>query len=91
MGTSAPSTFGAEARPSHFAAWATHLATQNYAASSIRRALMALRVYFRFLKREGVLAENMALYIETPKIWQRIPAILTLEEVERLFAQPEPQ
>jgi len=80
---------GAEARPSHFAAWATHLATQNYAASSIRRALMALRVYFRFLKREGVLAENMALYIETPKIWQRIPAILTLEEVERLFAQPD--
>ncbi len=62
----------------------------QYAASSVCRALIALKVLFRFLKREGVISDNVAYYLETPKLWQIIPEVLTHEEVELLLAQPDP-
>lgn len=68
-----------------------HLAAkrdQGYASASISRALIALKVLFRFLKRERLVDVNAALYLDTPKLWQLIPEYLTQEEVERLLAQP---
>lgn len=59
-----------------------------YASSSICRALIALKVLFRFLKREGCLSHNPASYLETPKLWQSLPEVLTVEEMENLLAQP---
>src|SRR6185312_14609052 len=49
------------------------------------------KVLFRFLKREGIIPENIALHLETPKTWQSIPNVLSLEEMEQLLAQPDPQ
>lgn len=63
--------------------------TKKYATSSIARALIAIKVFFRFLKRERVLDQNIAIYIDSPKLWQLIPEVLTSNEVERLFAQPD--
>lgn len=61
----------------------------KYAPASISRAFIAIKVLFRFLKREGILNENIALYLETPKTWQAIPAVLTIEETDRLISQPD--
>lgn len=63
---------------------------KEYAPASISRALIALKVFFRFLKREGIITDNICHLLETPKIWQLIPDILSLEEVERLVSQPDP-
>ena len=60
----------------------------NYASASICRSLIALKVLFRFLKREQHIENNAALYLNTPMLWQLIPEYLTQEEVERLLAQP---
>jgi len=68
-----------------------HLANKKaagYASASICRALIALKVLFRFLKRERLVEVNTALYLDTPKLWQLIPEYLTQEEVERLLLQP---
>lgn len=64
---------------------------QDYASASISRALIALKVFLRFLKREGSIPENVSLLLETPKVWQLIPDILSLEEMERLLSQPNPE
>lgn len=64
---------------------------KGYATASISRALMAIKVFFRFLKREGVLLHNTSLLLETPKVWQLIPDVLSLEEMERLLSQPNDQ
>lgn len=61
---------------------------EGYASASICRALIALKVLFRFLKREQLTPANVALYLDTPKLWQLIPEYLTQSEIERLLMQP---
>lgn len=62
--------------------------SQNYATASLCRALVAVKVFFRFLKREGVLSTDVMAHCETPKLWQLIPEVLSEAEVERLLNQP---
>lgn len=63
----------------------------SYASSSICRTLIAVKVFFRFLKKEGVLTADVTSFFETPKLWQLIPEVLTVEEVEALLNAPDPQ
>lgn len=70
-------------------AFLSKLKSEDYASASIHRALIAIKVFFRFLTREGVVSTNPALYLESPKLWQLIPEVLTCEEVERLLKQPD--
>jgi integrase/recombinase XerD len=67
----------------------SQMKVSNYASSSICRALIAIKVLCRFLKRENVTKTNVALYLESPKLWQLIPEVLAYDEVEKLFAQPD--
>lgn len=62
---------------------------RGYATSSISRALIAIKVFFRFLKRERVVEKNAAFYLESPKLWQLIPDVLSAAEVEALLAAPQ--
>lgn len=62
----------------------------DYAIASICRALIAIKVFFSFLKRERLVVQNVTLLLETPKIWQLIPEILSIEEMESLLSQPDP-
>ncbi|MGM0439964.1 MAG: site-specific tyrosine recombinase XerD [Chlamydiota bacterium] len=64
------------------------LRRRGMASSSLYRAFVAIKVLFRFLKREGVLESNITLYLEAPRLWEFIPEVLTPEEVEELFRQP---
>ena len=49
--------------------------------SSIARKLSAVRAFFKFLKREGVLAENPSTLVSTPKQDKTLPRIMTEEEM----------
>lgn len=62
---------------------------KGYASSSICRMLVAVKVFFRFLKKEGAVEVDLGRYFETPKIWQLIPEVLSIEEVDALLAQPK--
>lgn len=62
--------------------------SKNYASSSICRALIAIKVFFKFLKREGAISTNRLACLETPKLWQLIPDFLSKEEMERLLSLP---
>jgi len=65
------------------------LQEQGLASSSICRALMALKVFFRFLKKEKYIEIDPTLHLEGPKLWQLIPEVMTPGEVERLLAAPD--
>ena len=65
-----------------------YLKDNEYASSSILRALMALKVLFRFLKREGYIEKNITLYLSSPRIWQIVPQVLSLIDVEKLLNEP---
>jgi integrase/recombinase XerD len=62
---------------------------QEYASSSRARALIALKVFFRFLKRDGLHAQDIGLLLDTPKLWQMLPDVLSAQEVEALLSQPD--
>lgn len=65
------------------------LKTSEYASSSVLRSLISLKVFFRFLKRERYVEQNVAQFLESPKIWQLLPEVLSCSEVERLLRQPD--
>lgn len=75
----------------HIIAFLSELKAAQYATSSICRALIAIKVLYRFLKREGLVALNVTLYLETPKLWQLIPEVLSDREIERLVNKPDNQ
>jgi integrase/recombinase XerC len=53
--------------------------------STIARKLSAVRSFFRFLVRQGVLANNPAEGVLTPKQDKKIPAYLTVDDMFRLL------
>lgn len=67
------------------------LRASGYATASLCRSLVAIKVFFRFLKREGIIPINIATHLDTPKLWQIIPEILSTDEIERLLAEPDIQ
>ena len=62
---------------------------KGLAASSLARRLVAIKVFFRHLSREGLLATNVADAMESPRLWKILPATLSPAEVDRLLAAPD--
>lgn len=61
---------------------------KGLAANSVARGLAAMKVFFRFLAREGFLKSDIASIIETPKLWKNLPDAISLHEVDRLLSAP---
>lgn len=66
-----------------------HEKDKGLSVNSIARALAALRMFYRFLSRERLIKTDISSYIDSPKLWKRIPDVLSLEEVERLIDAPD--
>ena len=59
------------------------------ASSSISRACAAIKAFYQYLFRENLIDEDATANLETPKFEQRLPRVLTLEEVESVLNQPD--
>lgn len=70
-------------------AFLSQVKKEGYASSSMSRFLISLKVFFRFMKREKLISSDPTFYLESPKIWQLIPQVLTVDEVERLLQAPD--
>jgi len=53
--------------------------------NSIGRGLAAIKVFHRFLVREKLAQKDPSHLIETPKLWQRVPVVLTGQEMEAII------
>jgi integrase/recombinase XerC len=58
------------------------------APRSIQRRLSAMRGYFNFLIREGVLRQNPAADVRAPKAPKRLPKALDVDRMGRLLQKP---
>jgi len=65
-----------------------HLHDRQLAASSIARHLVSLKMFFRYLVLEGVLVESVVELMNSPKLWQHLPHVLSPDMVNRLLAAP---
>jgi integrase/recombinase XerC len=66
-------------------AWLSDLYAQRLNRASLRRKLAALRSFFRFLVREGLMRANTARLLATPKIFQTVPRVMTAEQTNNLL------
>ena len=64
------------------------LRDRSLAASSIARRLSAIRMFFRFLVYDGVLIESAVDLFRSPRLWQRLPKVLSQDLVDRLISEP---
>jgi site-specific recombinase XerD len=65
-------------------------AKRRYQPAAIRRKLVALRRYYRYLTVEGVRADDPLVGIDPPKLPKRLPVVLREDEIAKLFATPPP-
>jgi len=75
--------------PALLRAWLASLHTQGYVKASVARRVSELRAFYTYLKRIGQVENNPAQAISAPKLPQRLPRPLPLEEVEALLAAPD--
>ena len=68
-----------------YTAW---LHGKKLAPASIARHIVSLKVFFRYLQLEGALQDNLAELLGSQKLWERVPKILTPEQVNRMFETP---
>ena len=59
------------------------------AANSISRNLVAIKVFHRFLLRERFIKKDPTSVIESPKLWKKVPDVLSLDEVEKMIDAPD--
>ncbi|HZR67005.1 MAG TPA: tyrosine recombinase XerC [Terriglobales bacterium] len=53
--------------------------------TSVARALAAVRSLYRWLAQEGVVEQNPAALVSTPKLPKKLPRVPTLEEMNSVF------
>jgi integrase/recombinase XerD len=70
-------------------AFVQRLQKQGLSARSITRALVALRGLYRYLAQEGHLEVNPLEDMELPRLPPPLPHVLTLQDIERLLAEPD--
>ncbi|MBW6463359.1 MAG: site-specific tyrosine recombinase XerD [Firmicutes bacterium] len=66
------------------------LKKNGHATSTISRCIASIRSFFNFLLQEGVIENNPALDLESPKIEKKLPRVLTTGEIDKLLEQPKP-
>ncbi len=57
--------------------------------NSISREFVAIRIWFRFLHEENLLARDVVAAMDSPRLWKVLPTSLSQREVERLLRAPE--
>jgi integrase/recombinase XerD len=67
----------------------SYLKAKGYKDSSLCRKLIALKVFFRFLKKEKIVAMDPFVHLEMPRIAELLPEVLNLEEVDLLLHAPD--
>jgi integrase/recombinase XerD len=68
----------------------SYLRDQGLAPPSVARHLVALKMFYRFLRLEERITQNTVELLSSPQLWERIPQVLSPESVEKLLAAPQP-
>ena len=73
---------------SELAGYSAWLAEQSLAPKSITRHVASLKVFFKYLQLEGAITDNQAALLGTQKLWQKVPQVLSVAQIDQLLAAP---
>ena len=74
----------ARVRPDHVREFLQSLRARRSPAT-VARKLAAVKGFFRFLEAQQTIRRSPTAFIETPRLWRRLPQTLSVAEVERLL------
>jgi integrase/recombinase XerD len=77
-----------ELTPEHLNRYLLQLHDREYASSTIARKTAAIKSFCQHLKASGVLGEDPSVNLAPPKVNRFVPRAISVDEVERLMAQP---
>ena len=63
----------------------SHLYQRGLSKTSVARTLAAVRSLFRWLAREGVVEQNPAALVSTPRLAKKLPRVPTIEEINSVL------
>ena len=66
-----------------------HLRQENLAPPSVARHLVALKMFYRFLRLEERTSAAAVDLLSSPALWERIPQVLSPESVTKLLDAPQ--
>ena len=69
----------------------SHLYDQGLSKTSVARALAAVRSLYRWLAREGVVEQNPAALVATPRLPKKLPRVPTIEEMNTVLDGDMPE
>ncbi|MFN2513417.1 MAG: tyrosine recombinase XerC [Pyrinomonadaceae bacterium] len=69
--------------------WLSTLHSARKKKASVARKLAALRTFFQFLVREGVIELNPAKLVSTPRLEKKLPRHLSIEEAIKFIETPD--
>jgi integrase/recombinase XerC len=69
--------------------WLSSLHSAQKKKTSVARKLAALRTFFQFLVREGVVELNPAKLVATPRLEKKLPTHLSVEDAIRFIETPD--
>jgi integrase/recombinase XerD len=67
------------------------MAQEQKSEVSVKRALVAIRMFLRYGKLMGLVEDDFASLLESPKTWQRLPVVCSKEQVIKLLNAPCPE
>jgi integrase/recombinase XerD len=65
-----------------------YLEERSYAPSTVARKIASVKSFFSYLVDTGELTNNPTTTLNAPKVEKQLPRILSVEEIERLLAEP---
>ena len=69
----------------------SHLYDKGLSKPSVARALAAVRSLYRWLAQEGVVEQNPAKLVSTPRLARKLPRVPTIEEVNSVLDGKMPE
>ena len=69
----------------------SHLYDKGLSKTSVARALAAVRSLYRWLAQEGVVEQNPAKLVSTPKLPKKLPRVPTIEEMNSMLDGKMPE
>lgn len=70
-------------------AYILYLEENRFAVATISRNIASIKAFYLFLLKEGIVEEDVSISLKSPKIEQRMPGIMAMQDVVRLLEQPK--
>jgi len=78
-------------KPDFIQKYFTSLIKADMAETTVKRALVAVKMLLKFAKARSLIQDDLTVFIETPKLWQRLPNICGMNKIALLLEQPHPE